>query len=57
MGVGVIGTLIPEGEFMRGMNIARRRGTSIAAAALSFALIAQTAQPAQPAHALSLIHI
>ncbi|WP_277099658.1 YPDG domain-containing protein [Corynebacterium riegelii] len=36
---------------MRGMNIARRRGTSIAAAALSFALIAQTTQPAQPAHA------
>ena len=36
------------------MNIARRRGTSIAAAALSFALIAQTiqtAQTAQPAHA------
>ena len=52
--MGVIGILIPEGEVMRGMNIARRRGTSIAAAALSFALIAQTiqtAQNAQPAHA------
>ena len=51
MGVGVIGIVIPEGEVMRGMNIARRRGTSIAAAALSFALIAQTVQTVQTAQA------
>lgn len=49
--MGVIGIVIPEGEVMRGMNIARRRGTSIAAAALSFALIAQTVQTVQTAQA------
>ena len=30
---------------MQGKNIARRRGTSVAAAALSFALVAPFAQP------------